>query len=137
MAKQVLTNAYVSVNGVNLSNRVSDVSFDISIAAVPVTSMGAGGVENLAGLESGKIDITFWADAANGSVNQTLSAIRNGGTAVPIKIAANGSSISATNPSYSYQAILVNWPPISGAVGAGLASKCSSIASGTVTRGTT
>lgn len=45
-------------------------------------------------------------------------------------------SISATNPSYTYQAILTDWPPIAGAVGAGLASKCTFTASGTATRAT-
>ena len=137
MAKQVLTNAYVSVNGVDLSDHVSDVTLDMSIAAVPVTAMGDGGVANLAGLESGKIDITFWQDFASGKVDATLIAIRNAGTAVAVKIAANGTAISATNPSYTYQAILTDYPPVSGAVGAGMASKCSFVSSGTVTRGTT
>ena len=117
MAKQVLTNAYVSVNGVDLSDHVSDVTLDMSIAAVPVTAMGDGGVANLAGLESGKIDITFWQDFASGKVDATLIAIRNAGTAVAVKIAANGTAISATNPSYTYQAILTDYPPVSGAVG--------------------
>ena len=137
MAKQVLTNAGVIVNGVDLSDHVSDVTLDISIAAVPITAMGDGGVANLAGLESGKIDITFGQDFAAAQVDATLVAIRNAGTAVPVKISANGTTISATNPSYTYQAILTDYPPVAGAVGAGMASKCSFTASGTVTRGTT
>jgi len=133
----VFTNANVKVNAVDLSTYVAEVSFDMTINPVEVTAMGAGGKQFLAGLEESKVDLTFWQDFGSSTVAQTLQAIRNGGTAVTISIIPSGTVASATNPHYTMQAILTDYPPVTGKVGDALQAKASFVVSGTITQGTT
>lgn len=132
----VLTNAQVKVNGVDLSTYVSEVQFDMTINPVEVTALGSGGKQFLAGLEESKVDLTFWQDYSASTVAQTLQAIRNGGTAVALSIIPNGTVASATNPHYTMNAILTDYPPVSGKVGDALVAKASFVVSGTITQGT-
>lgn len=136
MGKQVFTNATLVLAGTDLSDHVAEVTLDMSIADVPVTAMGAGGVQRLAGLEDSKLDVTFWQDFAASSVDKTLIAIRNGGTAVPFTLSASGTAYSDTNPKYAGSVIMTDYPPIGGKVGDGLQAKASFVVSGTITRGT-
>ena len=131
------TNGYVSVNWANLSDHVSEVTLDITLADVPVTAMGAGGVQRMMGLEDSKFEITFWQDEATASsVGAVLWACRTAGTAVPVKIAESGASFGTANPTWSGNCILTDYPPISGKVGDALSTKATFVVSGTVTKGT-
>lgn len=137
MGKQVLTNAYVSVNGTDLSDHVESVTLETSVNEVDVTAMGAGGKQRLAGLQDNKVTLTFWQDYAASKVDATMWAIVKGGTAVAFKIGANGTAFSATNPSYSGSAILTGYQPVAGKVGDGMQSQVTLMVDGTITSGTT
>ena len=132
----VLTNANVKVNGVDLSAWTSEVSLDMTLNAVEVTAMGAGGKQFLQGLEESKIDLTFWQDYAASAVHATLLAVRNGGTATTIQIIPNGTAVSATNPRLTAVAVITDYPILAGKVGDGLSAKVSFVVSGTVTSAT-
>jgi len=130
----IFLNAGVYVNGVNLSSYVSEVSVDMTLAAVEVTAMGAGGKQFIQGLEDSKIDLTFWNDFNVGTVNATLQAVRATGTLVPIKIYAGGSPASTVAPLYSGSAIMTDFPILVGKVGDALSSKATFQVSGTLTQ---
>lgn len=136
MAKLVFLNGYVSINSVDLSDHASEIALELSKEQVDVTSMGANAHQRLAGLEDDKLTVTWWQDFAASEIDATLYPIWQGGTAVPFKVAAAGSTISSTNPSYSGSVILADYNPIDGKVGDGLSAKVSFLVSGTVTRGT-
>lgn len=136
MAKLVFLNGYVTVNGVDLSDHASEIHLELSKEQVDVTAMGANAHQWLGGLENDKMTVVWWQDFAASEVDATLYPIWSGGTAVAFKVAAAGSTISSTNPSYSGSVILADYAPISGKVGDGLASSVSFMVSGTVTRGT-
>jgi hypothetical protein len=136
MAKMVFTNGSIQVNGVDLSDHVADITLDLKVADVDITAMGDGGKKRLPGLQDDQIQVTFWQDFAAAEVDATLYPIFTGGTAVTVKVWANGTSSSSTNPYYSASAVLIDYPPVAGAVGSGLQSKVTFAISGTVTRGT-
>lgn len=137
MGKLVLTNAAVTVAGVDLSDHVSDVELDLTAADVDVTAMGAGGKQRLAGLQDNKVTITFWQDFAASSVDATLYAAFAAGSLVAFSVAAAGTAYAIPgNPKFSGTAIITDYPPIGGGVGDGLKVKATLSVSGTVTRGT-
>jgi len=135
-AKKVITNAYVLLNAVDLSKNVESVTLTWAKTDVPVTAMGDGGLMHLAGLEDNKIEVTFWQDHTVASVGPTLDAIFAAGTAVAFKIADAGTSISATNPSYSGSALALTYTPVSGKVGDGQQAPLSLVVNGTIAQGT-
>ncbi len=137
MAKTVFTNGSVTINGVDLSDHVADITLDLKVADVDLTAMGDGGKKRLPGLQDNQMQLTFWQDFAGSNVDATLYPIFTGGTAVACKVWSNGTTGSATNPWYSFNGVLIDYPPIAGAVGTGLQSKVTFAVSGTVTRGTT
>lgn len=136
MAKQVFTNGYLSVNGVDVSSLVSDITLDLTAADVPVTSMGAGGVQRLSGLQDNKISANFWQDFTPGETDQTLYPLFSAGSVFPATVMAVKGTASSTNPYYSGQCIITDYPPIGGKVGDGLAASVTMVVSGTITRGT-
>lgn len=137
MAKQVFINGYLSVNGVNVSSLVSSIMLDLKKADVQVTSMGAGGVQRLAGIEDDSIGADFWQDFTPGETDATMYPLFAAGSVFPATVMAGGTVASATNPWYSGLVIITEYPAITGKVGDGLAASIKMVVSGTVTRGTT
>ncbi len=136
MAKTVLTNAYVLINAVDLSDHVESVTLDVKVTDVDVTAMKDGGKNHIAGLQDNQVTITFWQDYAASNVDATLSAMVTAGTPVAIKVGNNGSSFSATNPSYSGSVLLTDYQPVAGKAGDGLQAQVTLPVCGTITRGT-
>lgn len=136
MAKEVFQNAIITLNGVDLSDHVHDVTLDIAQAAVNVTAMGDLWEDNLPGMKSGKLDVTLWADFAANSVDATAWAILTGGSAVPFTLTHAGTLVSSTNPIWGGSVVMTDNPLLSGAVGNGLQQKLTFVTTGPVTRGT-
>lgn len=137
MARQVIKNAYALINGVDLSNHIASLTLTWAKTDVDVTAMGDGGKQHLAGLEDNKFSIVFWQDHAASSVAATLDAMMAAGTAVAFKIGDNGSSFSATNPSYSGSCIAMTQTPAAGKVGDGQQNQSDFVINGTISQGTT
>jgi hypothetical protein len=138
MARQVIKNAYLLLNGQDLSNHIDSITVTWAKTDVEVTAMGDGGKFHLAGLEDNKFSVTFWQDHAATSVGPTLDAIMLAATAVAFKITDQGSgTISATNPSYSGSAVLISYTPVAGQVGAGQQAAAEFSVNGVVVAGTT
>lgn len=117
MARQVFTNAYVQINGTDLSNRVASVAVNRQADKVETTAMTATGHEYLPGLRDDSFEVTWRQDFAASQVDVTLDALFAAGSAFLVKVGANGSSFSATNPVYSGTCCLFEYSPISGNVG--------------------
>jgi hypothetical protein len=136
MAKHVLTNAWVRVNNVDLSDHVESVEVSMTADDVQVTAMGQGGVDRLQGIRDDSFQITFWNDFAAGSVEPTLTPLMTGASIFLVEVSALGSTISTTNPKFSGSCILTQHTPISGAVGDGNQTSITFPVKGTITRGT-
>lgn len=116
MAKIVLTNAYVSVGGVDLSDAISSVSLSTTRDAVETTAFGSTAARTrVAGLADNSVTLEFHQDFATSEVEQTIYPLL--GTLTTIIVNANGSSTTTTNPSYTFSALVTEWTPVNGAVG--------------------
>ena len=116
MARIVLTNAFISVGGVDLSDLVASVTLSETFDVVETTAFSSTAAKTrVAGLEDNSITLEFHQDYATGEVEQTIYPLL--GTAAAVIVKPNGASTSAFNPSYTCSAIISEWTPINGSVG--------------------
>lgn len=115
MAVEVLTNASVTVNSVDLSAYVTNVVVDRQKDPVETTAMGATGHTFVGGLQSDTVTINFNQDFAATKVNATLTGLV--GTTTTVLVKHDSGAVSATNPSYSCSGFFAGYSPINGGVG--------------------
>lgn len=118
MAKQVLLDARVTVNGVNLSDHISSVTIETSKDEVDVTAFGATFKQLLPGLGDATITINVFQDFAGGSVNATIWPLYLANTSFPVTVRATSAAESATNPTFTMTASVFTYNPIAGDIGA-------------------
>jgi hypothetical protein len=117
MAHFVATNAYLSVNGVVLSDHVESLSWPITTDSPEDTSMGDTARTYLVGLKDSTLTVNFRSDFAASDVYATLSGVYSGGAAVAVAVRAVNTTISATNPELQASAILTSWDPMALSIG--------------------
>lgn len=118
MAKFVLKNAFISVDGVTLSDHISSVTIETTFDEVDVTAFGATYKEILQGLGDATITLSVFQDFAAASVDATLWPLSQSGATFAVAVRASSAAASATNPQYNMTGVLLNYSPIAGAVGA-------------------
>lgn len=118
MAKHVVKTPQIEVNGKDLSAFLTDVSLTYEADEIESTSSGTTVNDKtfIAGLRSWKVDATLQQDYDALSVDATLFALV-GADPFTIKVRPTSAVKGATNPSFEGSAILLSYPPISGAVG--------------------
>jgi hypothetical protein len=133
MARIVLTNAFISVGGVDLSDLVSSVSLSSSFDVVETTAFSSSASKTrVAGLVDNSITLEFHQDYATGEVEQTIYPLL--GTVAAVIVKPNGGTTSAFNPSYTCQAVISEWTPVNGAVGELASASVSWPVSGAITK---
>jgi hypothetical protein len=116
MPRIVLTNAFISVGGVDLSDLVASVTLNSTFDVVETTAFSSTAAKTrVAGLADNSVTLEFHQDYATGEVEQTIYPLL--GTAAAVIVKPNGASTSAFNPSYTCSAIIAEWTPINGSVG--------------------
>lgn len=116
MARIVLTDAKVTINGVNLSDHIASVTLSTSADVVETTGFSSTAARTrVAGLQDNSVTLEFHQDFATSNVEQTIYPLI--GTATAVVVTPTSSSVGATNPSYSFSALVAEWQPLSGAVG--------------------
>jgi hypothetical protein len=117
MAKLILTNCYVEVNGTNLSDHSSSVEMELTKDDVETTSFDGSGKEVKAGLQDSTITVTFQQDFAAASVDSVLWPLWNNETEFVVKVKPTQAATSTTNPQYSATCVLLEYHPVDGDVG--------------------
>lgn len=135
MAKYVLKDADVVINGVNLSNRVDEVVVNMSREDVETTAMGASGKQRLAGLGDDSFEVTFLQDHAAANVDATLFPLL-GAAPFTVVVKPTSAAVSATNPTFTGSCILTEYTPIQGSVGSRSEATVTLPVDGTITRAT-
>jgi hypothetical protein len=116
MARLVLTNAYVTINGVNLSDHIASITLTTTDDVIETTAFSSTAARTrVAGLADNSVALEFHQDYATSSVEATIYPLVGSTTAVVVK--PNGSTTAADNPSYSFTALVSEWTPLGGAVG--------------------
>jgi hypothetical protein len=134
MAVLTLTNAYVSVNSVVLSDHATSVTVNYEIDSVETTTFGSSGHTFTGGLQNNSIEVEFNQDYATSNVEATIYPLV--GTTTTVIIKPNGATTSTTNPSYTISsAYLSASNPVMGAVGE-LAKMSLTFTGGTIVKAT-
>ena len=136
MASIVLKDAHLTVNSVDLSDHVTQISFELTADTPEDTAMGDASRSYLVGLKDSTVSVTFNADYAASEVDATLWAIYSGGAAVTLFGNPDSSTTSTSNPRYTVSAILSSWGPLDGSVGDVAQVSASFQGTGDVTRAT-
>lgn len=118
MARIVLTDAKVTINGVNLSDHIASITLNESADVVETTAFSNTAKTRVAGLRDNSVTLEFHQDFASSSVEATINGASSlVGTVTAIVVQPTSSSVSATNPTYSFNALVSEWTPLSGGVG--------------------
>ena len=115
MAKLVLTNAYVKVGTVDLSDHVNQVTISRSANEVETTAFGDTYTTRVGGLKEASVSLTFHNDYAAGEVQRTIGTLI--GELGTVVIGVNGSVASTATPTYTCVVLFSEWSDIDGSVG--------------------
>lgn len=115
MSKLVLTNPRIILDGFDLSDHCTSVSFGTVYDLVEVTQMGDIAKKMVAGLEENTLSLELQQDFG---VSQLESVIYpNRGLRVNCTVRPVNDTVSAVNPQYAFQVLISEWTPLSGSVG--------------------
>ena len=126
--------AVLTIGGVDLSDKMTSASLEISYDDVLTTAFGDAVHTRIAGTGDATLNITFNADFAASEVDATLNGLV--GTATAFVFKPTDASVSATNPSYAGNALVTSYTPISAEVGSLSTFSVSWPVSGALTRAT-
>lgn len=121
MAKFVIKDPVVFVDGQDLSDRVASVTVNMDADDVDVSTSGTGVHQHLGGLRNDRFEVTFLSDYAAGKVDAVLYellATADSQPEFPVYVQPFTGAVSTTNPRYSStKAILLSYQPIAGNIG--------------------
>ena len=132
MAKLVLTNAFISIGGTDVSANVASVQIETTADEIETTAFGSTGKTRVGGLLDTTISLDMHNDysAIEGLVYPLI------GSTTTVIVKPNGTAVSTANPSYPMLANVLSWNPINGAVGELNTVSVQWPVSGTITKAT-
>lgn len=127
----VWKNAYLSINGVDYSPDVQELTLNYSAEMLDATVMGLNTRTNKGGLKNWSAEVTFLQNFSAGRIGSVLFGLV--GTTTCIEIRPDNSCSTAINPSFSGIAI-PDANGFGGAVGVLLPTQCTFQAAGDLSR---
>ena len=115
MAEFVLSNAFLSVNSVDLSAYVTSITISQSADSVADTSMGDTARSYIGGLTTGTLDISFNQDFAAAKTEATIYPLI--GTTTTCVVRPTAAAVGTTNPSCTATVLVTEWTSVEGSVG--------------------
>lgn len=135
MAKFILTDADVVINGVDLSSYINSVAINYSADQHEDTGMGQDTHTFIGGgLKNWTMEFELNQDFAANTVDATLFPLV--GAAFSVIVKPTSASVSATNPSFSGTGVLESYPPLGGSTGDMATTSISINAGSVLTRST-
>jgi len=117
MAKLVLRDCVITINGTDFSDHASSAEINMSKDEVETTNFSGAGRERVHGLQDNSFTVTLQQDFAAGEVDDVLYPLWNNETEFTVTIKPRFGSVSASNPLYSGTCILLEYQPLAGDVG--------------------
>lgn len=130
----VVTNAVVTIGGVDLSSHITKVTLSTSVNELETTTFGNTAKRRVAGLRDSTVAIDFNQDFSAAAVEATLYPLVGSTTQIVVK--PNGSTASATNPSFTFNALVTEWMPLDAQVGELATASVTFPVDGTITKAT-
>ena len=132
MATVVWRDAMLWVNGVDLSNDVRELNLNFASESLDDTAMGDDTRSHKGGLFDWSIGLTFHQDFLAAQVDATLWPLV--GTTTCVEIRPRNSCTTVNNPSFYGIGTLMNYTPMTGAVGSLLDVPATIQSAGSLTR---
>lgn len=118
MAKHVLKDAVITVNGVNISDHTSSVEVIDEAEEIDFTSFSTAGYREFGqGLKDATITATVFNDYAASSIDATLEPLYTNGSTFTVTVKPTSAATSGSNPIYTMTARLFGYSPITGSIG--------------------
>jgi hypothetical protein len=118
MAKMILVSSVLLLNAVDRSTWVAKVELAVDAEAKDVTVFASGGFkENLSGLKSGNLAVTFDNDVVLAQLDDTMWTLFIASAPVTFEVRAASAARSTSNPGYTGSVIITGWTPITGSPG--------------------
>ena len=134
MAKFVATDYDITIGGTDFSASLAAVTLDVSADEQETTAFGDSFRSRVGGLKDASVSLDFHQDFGAASVDATLWPLLGGTAQIVIK--PTSSSASATNPSYTFTALVTQYQPFASNVGDLATLSVTWPVTGAVTRGT-
>jgi len=132
LSKIVLTDAKVVINSINLSDHISSITIDTKDDIVETTGFGSSAKTRVAGLVDNSVSIEFMQDFASANVEATIFPLL--GSTTTVVVSPTSASVSSTNPTYTFTALVSEWQPLKGQIGSLATASVSWPISGTITK---
>ena len=107
----------LKIGGTDLSDHVQSIEVQMNNADLDVTAMGAVSQQHAPGLRDDRIIVTFFQDFAASKVDAVINPLVGSAAGATIVAYANGTTASATAPSYTCAMTPYTYSPLNGAVG--------------------
>jgi len=134
VAKFAATDFDITIGGTDFSDSLAAVTLDISREQLEITAFGDSARRYIGGLQDSSVTLSFHQDFASGSVDETV--FSNLGGTVAIVIKPTSGAVSSSNPSFSFNALVVQSTPFSSNVGDLATQDVTWPVDGAITRGT-
>jgi len=115
MSKIVLTDAKVTINSVNLSDHINNITLETKDDIIETSAFGSTAKTRVAGLADNQVTLDFHQDFAAANVEATIYPLI--GQTTTIVVQPTSSAVGATNPTYTFSAVIVDWTPLKGQIG--------------------
>jgi len=115
VAKFVATDYSITVGGSDFSTSLAAVTLDVSADEQETTAFGDTFRSRIGGLKDGSVSLDFHQDFGAASVDATVWPLLGGTAEIVIK--PTSGSISATNPTYTFTALVTQYQPFASNVG--------------------
>lgn len=132
MSKLVFNNPKITINSVDLTGNVAQVSLDMSFDEVETTAFGNTARTRVAGLGDHSFSASFHQDFAASLVEASIYPLL--GTTTTVTMKSVNSTTATDNPLYTFTVLVSQWAPVSGAVGDLLTADVTWPVSGTITK---
>jgi len=117
MALKILISPQIELASVNFSDHCSQLEMNTKKAAVDATNFSGGGKRTLGGIRDDEISLTLQQDFDPAEVDATLWPLFENSTVFPVHIRPETGAISASNPEYRADVVLLEYSPLSGKPG--------------------
>ncbi len=134
MARIVLTDANITINSVDLSTHIASVTLTSTDDIIETSAFGDSSKTRVAGLRDNSVALEFHQDFAASNVEATIYPLL--GTATTIVVKPTSDAVGATNPTYTFSALVSEWTPLSGAIGELSTASVTWSISGAITKAT-
>ena len=115
MAKFVATDYVIEIDTTDFSESIAAATLEISVDEQETTSFSADYRTRIGGLKDASLTLDFHQDFGADSIDATLFPLL--GQTVAFSITPTSGAVSATNPSYSGNALVTSYSPFANSVG--------------------